>query len=80
MVRIRLMRMGKKGQAFYRIVVKAQRSKRDGEYIEKLGHYNPTSNPKEFLLDRPAYDAWLLKGAQPSETVATLVKKYEKSA
>lgn len=80
MVRIRLMRMGKKGQAFYRIVVKAQRSKRDGEYIEKLGHFNPLTNPKEFLLDREAYDAWLKKGAQPSETVANLVKKYEKSA
>ncbi len=80
MVRIRLMRIGKRGQPFYRVVVKEQHTKRDGQYLEKLGHFNPLSTPKEFVLDRALYDSWIKKGAQPSETVANLVRKYEKSA
>ncbi|HKY74398.1 MAG TPA: 30S ribosomal protein S16 [Patescibacteria group bacterium] len=80
MVRIRLTRTGKSHQPSYRIVVTEQLSKRDGQYIAKLGHYLPTTNPKTIVLDKVAYDAWIKKGAQPTTTVASIVKKYEKSA
>jgi small subunit ribosomal protein S16 len=80
MVKIRLSRTGKKNQPSFRIVVVEEMSKRDGAYIENLGNYIPTTTPKTFVLNKPAYDAWIKKGAQPSETVASLVKKYEKSA
>ncbi len=75
MVRIRLTRMGKKHMPFYRIVVVDSRKKRDGAYIESLGYYNPLKevNPINVNVDR-AVD-WILKGAQPSETVESILKK-----
>lgn len=79
MVKIKLSRTGKKHQPSYRVVVVEERSKRDGESIENLGHYTPTT--KVLVLDKAAYDAWMKKGAQPTPTVASIVKKnYEKSA
>ena len=75
MLKIKLARFGKKGQPHYRIVVNEAKSKRDGEYVANLGEYAPTFNPKILKLDLKAYDAWLVKGAQPTETVASLAKR-----
>ncbi|ODN31373.1 30S ribosomal protein S16 [Fervidobacterium thailandense] len=83
MVRIRLTRMGKKKQPFYRIVVVDQKKKRDGAYIESLGYYNPLKEPYEVKVDIDRAVEWMLKGAQPSETVAKLLGKlglFEKLA
>lgn len=72
MLRIRLTRTGKRKQASYRIVVSEKRSKRDGQQIAYLGHYYPTHTPAKAQLDIEAYDSWISKGAQPTETVAFL--------
>jgi len=74
-VKIRLSRHGKKGYPFYHIVVADSRAPRDGRYIERLGAYNPNTNPAtiEFDFDR-ALD-WLQKGAQPTDTCRTLLSK-----
>lgn len=80
MLRIRLTRTGRKHQPSYRIIVKEQRDKRDGEYMALLGHYLPLTNPKTFKIDMNAYNDWLKKGAQPSETVAALVKKFAQAS
>ncbi len=75
MVRIRLRRVGQKGQAVYRIVAADQRAKRDGRYIEILGHYNPRTQPEtvEFAEERMLY--WLSNGAQPSESMTMILRK-----
>jgi len=75
MVRIRLRRVGAKKQASYRVVVADSRSPRDGRFIERLGWYNPRTNPPSFEIkeDRALY--WLSVGAQPSDAVARLLKK-----
>jgi small subunit ribosomal protein S16 len=70
MVRIRLKRLGRKKSPFYRIVVMNKRDRRNGRPIEELGYYNPMS--KELKLNKEALNAWIAKGAQPSETVAYL--------
>jgi small subunit ribosomal protein S16 len=67
--------MGKKKQPFYRIVVVDQRKKRDGAYIESLGYYNPLKEPYEVKVDLDKAAEWILKGAQPSETVSKLFNK-----
>jgi len=73
--RIRLRRIGQKGQPEYRIVV-AERSKaRDGRVVETLGHYNPRSEPVTITVDAEKARAWLAKGATPSDTVRSLLKK-----
>ncbi len=73
-LRIRLSRIGAKKQPFYRIVVKEARSKREGEYVESIGTYNPLPNPSEINIDRKKYDQWKQKGAQPSDIVRRLVE------
>ena len=72
-VKIRLQRHGKKGKPFYWIVAADARSKRDGRYLEKLGTYNPNTNPAtvEVKLDHAVN--WLEKGAQPTDTARTLL-------
>lgn len=72
-VKMRLTRLGDKKSPFYRIVVVDSRKARDGEYIEKIGHYNPTSEPVELVLDADKAKDWLAKGVQPTETVKTLL-------
>lgn len=74
-VRLRLRRMGKKKQPFYRIVAIDSRVARDGKYLENLGNYNPIKNPHELTVhvDRALY--WLQNGAQPSDTVRSLFRK-----
>jgi len=74
MVRIRLRRVGSKGQPSYRIVVADQRTARDGRFIENIGHFNPRSEPNELVIDAERAQYWLSQGAQPSEAVARLLK------
>jgi small subunit ribosomal protein S16 len=78
MVKIKLSRTGKKNEPHFRIVVVEARSKRDGAYVENVGHYHPKT--KQLVLNKDSYDAWLSKGAQPTETVASLVRKYTPTA
>lgn len=70
---MRLTRMGDKKSPFYRIVVVDSRKARDGEYIEKVGHYNPTMQPEEIVIDEAKAKDWLSKGVQPTDTVKTLL-------
>lgn len=80
MLKIKLFRYGKRNQPRYRIVVVERRSKRGGKYTELLGTYNPEANPHQVTIDMPKYTNWLKKGAQPTETVAALVKKVDHAA
>jgi len=79
MVCIRLMRMGAKKRPFYRVVVADSRRFRDGKFIEKLGHYNPLPKTPEVKLNLERVDYWMQKGAQPSDTVRSLIAKTRKS-
>lgn len=72
MLKIKLSRFGKRNQPHFRIVVNEARDKRDGSYVEMIGHYAPTQQPKVLELDIKKYKSWLAKGAQPTETVAYL--------
>jgi small subunit ribosomal protein S16 len=72
-VKIRLKRIGAKKAPHYRIVAVDGRTRRDGKPIEEVGYYNPRS--KELRLDREAVERWMTNGAQPSDTVAVLIKR-----
>ena len=72
-VKMRLTRLGDKKSPTYRIVVVDSRKARDGEYIAKVGHYNPTANPAEVVIDVDKAKDWLAKGVQPTETVRSLL-------
>ncbi len=61
----------------FRVVVNEARDKRDGKYVAKVGHYFPQQQPKVLVLNMEAVDAWMKKGAQPTETVAALIKRYK---
>lgn len=74
-VRIRLTRIGAHKQPSYRVVVAESRSARDGRALDTIGHYNPRTEPVEFSVDAEKVKAWLAKGAQPSDTVARLLKQ-----
>lgn len=76
-VKIRLRRMGQKKAPFYRVVVADSRSPRDGRFIEEIGYYNPMTNPAEIKIDAEKAKTWLTNGAQPTETVKSLLKKSE---
>jgi small subunit ribosomal protein S16 len=73
--KIRLARHGSKKRPFYRIVAASSRAPRDGRFIEQLGHYDPTREPVELKFDLGKLEAWIRRGAQPSETVAQLMKR-----
>ncbi len=73
-VKIRLRRMGKKKNPYYRIVVADARAPRDGRFIEEIGTYNPNAQPSEFKIDEELAKKWLNNGAQPTETVGKLFK------
>ena len=77
-VTIRLRRVGRKKQPFYRVVVADSRDAREGKYLESVGHYSSTSKPAELRLDLARVDEWLAKGAEMSDTVRTLVNKARK--
>ncbi len=72
-VKIRLQRHGKKGKPYYWIVAADARSKRDGKYLEKLGAYNPNTNPATIELDVDGAVKWLQNGAQPTDTAKALL-------
>jgi small subunit ribosomal protein S16 len=78
MVRIRLRRVGTKNVPCYRIVVTDTRSPRDGRFIENLGTYDPRKPEINFALNLERAQYWLQKGAQPSDTVRSLLKKAAK--
>jgi small subunit ribosomal protein S16 len=72
-VTIRLRRMGTTKRPAYRVVVADSRSPRDGRFLEVLGHYSPLTEPPTVALDRAKIEAWIKKGAQPSNTVRKLI-------
>jgi small subunit ribosomal protein S16 len=74
MVKIRLMRVGKRKQPSFRVVVADQRMPRDGRIIEAIGHYGPRQDPSEIVIDSDRAVYWLQKGAQPSNTVRKLMQ------
>jgi len=74
-VRLRLRRMGKKKQPYYRIVAIDSRAARDGKYLESLGTYNPRSEPLALDIQEERARYWLDQGAQPSDTVYTLLQR-----
>lgn len=73
--RIRLKRIGAKKNPYYRVVVADSRCPRDGRFIEEIGHYQPVANPEVIKIDEERALDWLSKGAQPSDTVRSLLKK-----
>lgn len=76
-VKMRLKRVGAKKQPSYRVVIADSRSPRDGRFIEQIGYYNPLSNPVDIRIDAEKAQKWLACGAQPTETVKSLLKKTE---
>ena len=74
-VKMRLRRMGAKKAPFYRVIVADERSPRDGKFIDEIGYYNPLKNPAEVKIDAEKAQKWLDNGAQPTETVKSLLKK-----
>ena len=74
-VKIRLKRIGAKKAPFYRVVVADERSPRDGKFIEEIGYYNPLTDPADIKINEEKAIKWLSNGAQPTETVRTLLKK-----
>ncbi|HEX7196692.1 MAG TPA: 30S ribosomal protein S16 [Candidatus Limnocylindria bacterium] len=79
-VRIRLTRVGATKRPAYRVIAIDKRRSRDGRALEILGYYDPLTEPATVNLDRERIDAWIGKGAQPSETVAKLMRQAEKAA
>ena len=75
MVKLRLRRMGAINQPFYRIVAVDSRKKRDGKYIESIGWYDPKPDPSQIKIDTERALYWLGVGAQPSDTVRSLLRK-----
>lgn len=74
-VKIRLRRMGAKKAPFYRVVVADSRSPRDGRFIEEVGYYDPTKDPAVIKLDAEKVQKWIANGAQPTETVRSIINK-----
>lgn len=76
-VKMRLTRMGDKKSPFYRIIITDGRKARDGEYIDQVGSFDPTTEPKTVTLEKEKAKDWLAKGAQPSLTVRNLLIEQE---
>ncbi len=74
-VKIRLARHGAKKRPYYRIVVADSRCPRDGRFIEEVGRYDPLTDPATVKVDLEAVDRWIGNGAQPTDTVASLIAK-----
>lgn len=75
MLKIKLSRYGRKKTPSYRVIVIEARSKRDGKYVDLLGYYNPLTNPVTLSIDKEKASLWIQRGAQPTDTVAYLLKK-----
>ncbi len=78
MVKIRLQRVGKKKAPFYHVVVADSRSPRDGKIVEKIGTYDPMTNPATIVLDNEKVATWIKNGAKPTDTVKALIEKAAK--
>ena len=78
-VRIRLKRVGAKNAPYYRIVVADSRSPRDGKFIEEIGSYRPRQKGDNCTINLDRANHWISKGAQPSDTVASFIKKHGKA-
>jgi len=76
MVAIRLRRAGSKKRPYFRIVVTDSRAARDSSFVEILGHYNPRTRPALVDVQKERVDYWISKGAQPSDSVRTLIKRH----
>jgi len=76
MVAIRLRRAGSKKRPYFRIVVTDSRAARDSSFVEILGHYNPRTRPAMVDIQQERVDYWISKGAQPSDSVRTLIKRH----
>jgi small subunit ribosomal protein S16 len=74
-LKLRLTRMGAKGRPHYRIVVQEARSKRDGRFVENVGHYNPLTEPSTIVVNEERVRYWLSVGAQPTDSVVSLLKR-----
>src|SRR5215207_1199766 len=74
-LKIRLRRMGRKKAPHYRIVIAESSMPRDGRFVATIGHYNPTTQPETLKVDRDKALAWMAKGAVPTDTVGSLLKK-----
>ena len=74
-VKLRLKRMGAKQRPFYRIVAADSRSPRDGKIIEKIGTYNPMTEPSTIVLDKEKVEQWIKNGAKPTDSVKALIEK-----
>lgn len=74
-VKIRLRRMGAKKSPFYRVVVADSRYPRDGRFIEEIGTYNPMTNPASIRIDAEKAKKWMATGAQPTDSVKSLLKR-----
>jgi small subunit ribosomal protein S16 len=81
MLKIRLTRMGSNKKPFYRMVVAEERSRRDSSFVEIVGHYNPRGKGDKYMaIDMDRFKFWVSKGAKPTETVRSLVRKAGKQA
>ncbi len=76
-VKIRLRRMGAKKAPFYRVVVADSRYPRDGRFIEEIGYFNPMTEPADIKIDAEKAQKWISNGAQPTDTVKSLLKKCD---
>lgn len=74
-VKMRLTRIGKKKNPFYRVVIADARAPRDGRFVEEIGYYNPLTEPAEIKIDAEKAKQWIKNGAQPTDTVKALLKK-----
>ena len=79
MLAIRLRRTGSTKRPYYRVVVADSRSWRDGRFVEVLGHYDPRKNPAVVKIDAERAQYWIGKGARPSDTVRSMLKKNKKA-
>jgi small subunit ribosomal protein S16 len=79
-VSIRLRREGTKNRPFYRVVVADKRSPRDGKFLEVIGNYDPRKEGENYQLNLDRVEYWVKNGAQPSETVASMIRKAKKKA
>ncbi len=80
MIKIRLARHGAKKRPYYRIVVANAQARRDGRFIEEVGRYNPCTEPAMVKFDMEKVDKWIANGAQPTDTVARLLKNARENA
>ena len=80
MLSIRLTRLGAKKRPFYRIVVTERDAKRDGRFVEILGHYDPIAKEARVEVDRERLDYWLARGAQPTDTVRRCLRTHARAA